>query len=413
MFPFTPFDRLDTEDRTYNYAMASAENIISIANGMLAGINVASPADLQLAIESYTEQQLQSMSSVANAAAQLCLDNCRDFQVGCQGCSLLQSTKQAVSDFLLYRSPPLLTNVFQSFIPVLSLFSPYVNTIAPSFGRSVVRGGVEYNLTSKFTALTYDLFSEAVASAFQIDHFFDEYVIVSDGASGSTTAIFESMVSQLWKNRDQATTGPSVTTVSYGGLSTTASNAYGDTTMAGFPAAVLKNFDIGVPIVSNMVYLLLEQMIPPEDEALATTLRAAIMEYEKSIVAPPYFANSLPTIAFANWYNAFMEPGALPLQYVVRPPDSHIAQIFLRNTISDPADLQELYLTSSSFFSNQPGPAPAPVPRPTGPVPPNQGSSTTTGVVQSTRTTAATSKASTFRNGSMWFIAVASLILCL
>jgi hypothetical protein len=59
-----------------------------------------------------------------------------------------------------------------------------------------------------------------------------------------------------------------------------------------------------------------------------------------------------------NYYDGFMEPGALPLQYVDMPPDYYIPMLFTSIRFGDSSDLKNLYAQASKFFVPT-NPAPA------------------------------------------------------
>ena len=66
-----------------------------------------------------------------------------------------------------------------------------------------------------------------------LNYTFDDYVIVSNGVSGSMGAVFPMMSSQLYKNRDRSEVSSKVTLVSYGGTGDA-----DDLAISAFPASV-------------------------------------------------------------------------------------------------------------------------------------------------------------------------------
>ena len=86
-----------------------------------------------------------------------------------------------------------------------------------------------------------------------------------------------------------------------------------------------------------------------------------VTEYSNSVAEPPFFNSALPLMPVVNFYNAFMEPGALPLQFVNIPVDAYIPEILTRVTFQEPDDLLYLYDAASSFFSDSTPTTPAPV----------------------------------------------------
>lgn len=74
------------------------------------------------------------------------------------------------------------------------------------------------------------------------------------------------------------------------------------------------------------------------------------IEYIESVAVPPYFAESLPRMPVVSVYDYFMEPGALPLQYVKIPVDDFILQVYTGVTFTDATDLAELYQETAKSF---------------------------------------------------------------
>ena len=99
-----------------------------------------------------------------------------------------------------------------------------------------------------------------------------------------------------------------------------------------------------------------EGLIPPNVTGLAD-VQQRILDYTLSIAIPPYFGDTLPVLPVVAYHDDFMEPGALPLQYVDIPLDKYIPQIFTRNTFQDQDDLPFLYAAAMG----EPAP-PAPPP---------------------------------------------------
>jgi hypothetical protein len=212
--------------------------------------------------------------------------------------------------------------------------------------RRVNQGGVLTNLTNSFTLFTEDHYSMAVANALENDPAFDEYIVVSNGVAGSASALFASEVEQLWKNKDKSLVKTKLTTVSYGGLK----EDNGDVTMAGFPAT-REVVHIEDTFITSGVALLLASLIPKNFTVLSG-FSSALDEYYNSFADPPYFANTLPKMPVIGYYDSFMGPDAMPLQYVEMPADKQIPSYYFGTKIQDNSDLEELYKKTAEFFSS-------------------------------------------------------------
>jgi hypothetical protein len=98
--------------------------------------------------------------------------------------------------------------------------------------------------------------------------------------------------------------------------------------MALFPASV-QFVHIENPLITYgalvMLYTLLIDVLNMGDEELDSLNNAfvdSIDAYGDTIYEPSYFADTLPYLPVVNYYDAFMGPGALPLQYVKMPVSS-------------------------------------------------------------------------------------------
>ena len=95
---------------------------------------------------------------------------------------------------------------------------------------------------------------------------------------------------------------------------------------------------------------------------------AAGAEFTASVAPPPYFGNSLPLMPVVNFYDKFMEPGALPLQYINYPVDEYIPTTYTATSFANSGDLAQLYENVAEFFS-EPTESPTPNPATTNPTP--------------------------------------------
>ena len=110
----------------------------------------------------------------------------------------------------------------------------------------------------------------------------------------------------------------------------------------------MENVQIQNPFITVGALIMLEALLPLNASSALSRLR---QEFAASLPLPPYFADSLPRLPVVNYYDNFMEPGALPLQYVEMPPDQHLAaKLFTAVTLDDSFDLPELYQDASAFF---------------------------------------------------------------
>ena len=98
-----------------------------------------------------------------------------------------------------------------------------------------------------------------------------------------------------------------------------------DLTMALFAASV-QNVHIESPLSTLaamvMLYTLLIDILnvgTAELDALNSAITDAMNAYGNTIYDPSYFADTLPQLPVVNYYDSFMGPGALPLQYVKMP----------------------------------------------------------------------------------------------
>jgi hypothetical protein len=148
--------------------------------------------------------------------------------------------------------------------------------------------------------------------------------------------------------------------------------------MAGFPATT-REVRLDFPFIAYGALFMLTTMIPESQKNIVEILASIVKDYEASLAYPPYFAESLPKMPVANYYSNFMQPGALPLQYVKLPPNEHIPQVYMGTYIDGhwgTSDLAVLYEEASKFFAEMeatlqkptenpmPGPAHAPASAP-------------------------------------------------
>ncbi|CAB9508128.1 expressed unknown protein [Seminavis robusta] len=349
MYPFIPYEFFqDQYDQTYNEVMRATHlTIFPFLEELAVTIRGYSNAFLQEYLDSLPEDINGRIQSLLLSLASFCcntqdLTQCRDPR--CLPMGALIESLNTLDEFPTGPQLRIVWNVllqnFAAFNAFNTLFSLQLDRVDPQQSFEVIRGGEMHNLTNRFPFLTEAEYYEIVARAFQNDWQFDEYVVVSDGTAGSTTAIFSSRVQQLWNNRDTMWNNRDVlpvplTAVTYGGTTDPS-----DTTLAGFPASV-QGVNIGVPIITAGLLYLLEFVLPPDQAALVRVINEDV--YQLTLPIPPYFAEGQPSLPVINYYSRFMDPGATPLQFVKIPSDEHIQKVFTGNSLDDPSDLGALY----------------------------------------------------------------------
>jgi len=175
------------------------------------------------------------------------------------------------------------------------------------------------------------------------DHSFESYVILSDGVAGSMASIFTKTVSQLWKNRDKSNVDTEVITVAYGGTGWAE-----DITMGSVPASV-QGVSLEDPFIASGLMFIITSLLP-QKSANYDAFNEVFAAYDYAVAYPPYFAASLPRMPVVGFYSGFMEPDAMPLQYVKMPPDEYLPSFFTKVDFSDSSDLKELYATVAAKF---------------------------------------------------------------
>jgi hypothetical protein len=172
---------------------------------------------------------------------------------------------------------------------------------------------------------------------------FDEFVVVSNGLAGSTTAIFVSSVEQIWKNRDRSGATQPLTTVAYGGT-----GQKSDIALTAFPASI-RDVNLDYPLVANAVLYVWEILVQSYGD-YATTVHTARTAYESALYTPPYYSDAVPTLPVVIYYDTFMGKDGLPLQYVHMPPDEYISTLYTKTSLETSGDLASLYKDAAAFF---------------------------------------------------------------
>jgi len=316
-------------------------------------INALNESDYQGFIDTLTEEQFTSINEALCSMQTICNGiECAGDQNSClKACDSVDNLISVMESFETYRSPPVLQNVALTLYNLINTINPGrvratadLSDVDLNGYRTVNRGGVLTNVSLPFTMDPIEYYYQAVASSYQTLHKFDEYIIVSNGVSGSATALFASLVNQLWKNRNISLVKSSLVSVSYGGL-----NTEGDVMMAGFPASV-QNVHLEDPLLAAGILYIFNTLLQG-DSTFSPVISSALLEYANVLPVPPYFANSLPKLPVLNYYSTFMGEGALPLQYVKMPADKHLPFYYTQTTIDDAGDLPSLYDKASKLFT--------------------------------------------------------------
>ncbi|CAB9525257.1 expressed unknown protein [Seminavis robusta] len=309
-------------------------------------------------INDLSEDQLTSLATTAKSLENFCELNNDAFCVGqyCEfSCRQLEQLAREVQNFLKYPTPPAFMDVWNSVFTVARELSAWTTTLAgtirqyyglDSTPEPVVRGGVAYNVTQRSSLLTYNDYNEAALKALQAQHSFDEYIIVSDGNAASASSIFASSVEQIWKNREQSGATSSVVTVGYGGT-----GDQSDMAIASIPAAV-ENIRLDNAFYTTFSLSMIPMLLPVVSDDTFVDLVGVIDSLDRRTYRPSYFAQTLPRLSVQNYYDNFMDPGALPLQYIKMQPDKYIPQFLTQTSFGRNRDLLSLYRTTYQFFSN-------------------------------------------------------------
>lgn len=318
-------------------------------------INALTPSDYQGFIDTLTEEQFTSINTALCSMQSMCnsIECVGDPNSCTKKCDYIDNLKSVMEMFETYKSPPVLKDTVLTLYNLIGNIYPgptnpgdFSDVNLNNWFRTVNRGGVLTNVSLPFTVDPIEFYYQAVASSYQTLHKFDEYIIVSNGVGGSATALFASLVNQLWKNRNITLVKSSLVSVSYGGLNT----SEGDVMMAGSPASV-QDVHLEDPLLAAGILYIFNTLLEG-DSAFSPVISSALSEYANVLPEPPYFANTLPKLPVLNYYSTFMGEGALPLQYVKMPADKHLPFYYTQTTIDDAGDLPALYDKASKLFTS-------------------------------------------------------------
>jgi hypothetical protein len=315
----------------------------------------------QTSFGNVTDDMIETVSITVDSMDLLCPSN----GIACQ--ILLPFLQNSTAAFAASRDYVDFANVLLSLVSVLTFINPWtvglpetwlddpLGVLFFAMNTSMVNinyGGVVSSYTSRFD-IGYDGSADSLAyisalvasTTAEIDFAFDEYIIVSDGVAGSTTAIFVSSAEQIWKNRDRSDVSTPLTTVAYGGT-----GKLEDIALTAFPASI-RDVNLDYPLVANAALYVWEILVQGLDE-YADIVQTARTSYQSALVPPPYYAASVPTLPVVTYFDTFMGPESLPLQYIYMPPDKYIQSIYPGVSIDYSLDLANLYTETASFFEN-------------------------------------------------------------
>lgn len=207
--------------------------------------------------------------------------------------------------------------------------------------KEFIRGGVKANFTETF--YMYDRTKYDAVHAIVNRSYFKEYVLLSNGASGSTANTFQTTVGGIAANGVRGATA-SLSQVSYGGTRDPR-----DTPLTQFAGGSVSH-----PVVSGQ-YVALGALYMGTIIFNSTKYEAQMTELflamEAALPEVPYYLNDWSGMPVTEIYNKFMTPGAMPLEYVDMPPQYHIGQIYTQTKFRNYAgQLPELYGNASQFF---------------------------------------------------------------
>jgi len=223
--------------------------------------------------------------------------------------------------------------------------------------QNVNRGGVAVNLTDFFGLFSSQSYNACSTASAQLNHTYDEILVLSNGGSGSTTAMFTYMMSQFVKNADGSGATTPLSIVTFGGTK----NGASDIVPAAFPAGV-DTPRYGLLILESLCLYMLHQIVPVND-SLKDELATARSAFDDVLIEPPALSDiGHLRVPVFNFYDNFMQPGALPLQFIKIRPEYHIPRYFAHTFIEDSKDLPSLYAETQRFFMNSIGQEPTQAP---------------------------------------------------
>ena len=224
------------------------------------------PKTLQERIDSYTSEDLSVFKNASNAMVEICYEavNIQTGDMSSLMCEQVDYLHGNVTKFVTKRNVDTYFNFFTSLLDTMEEYNPWsvvlnlqgfdllnITKMLHNAGPVTnIRGGVPSNVTDKFDVLSAptmewlkDMIDELLDTS--LNYFFDEYIIVSNGVSGSMAALFPMMSSQLYKNRDRSNVSNKVSLVTYGGT-----GVADDLAISAFPASV-QGIHLEHPIIGD------------------------------------------------------------------------------------------------------------------------------------------------------------------
>jgi hypothetical protein len=295
-----------------------------------------------------TAEQQGEITDISKAMCTLDLDHDADFcgavRTARKNCTLYISAK------MLQRMPSLQS--FSGFVQELFAYMKKSNpwTVASEFDarmsskeRASFRGGVLANFTS-FLEHEPDYPTWWNCSPIREMNVFSEYILISNGNSGSTANTFQTTVEQMWKNRGISGAMRPLTTVSYGGIPN-------DTPLTQFAGGTVDDrVNVEDPFVGLAGLRLLASF--SHGSSKGRHLKEAFDLLRASLPEVPYYLQQFPRLPAVEIYNKFMlsDGAAMPLEFVFMPPDVYIPETFYGGVFDDPAGLAGLYREASFHF---------------------------------------------------------------
>ena len=238
------------------------------------------------------------------------------------------------------------------FSPLVAFISN-MTVVEKNFGGTTSSYTNRFDLTYNRNANSTDSIEGIVALvdavSVELDGFtFDEYLIVSNGAAGSTTSIFVTAAEQIYKNRDKSGVSQSLTTLAYGG-----SGNADEIAMTSFPAAI-RDVNLDFPLVTYAAISAYEVLVSSNSE-YAASVNEARRSYEAVLLPPPYYSSKVPTLPVVTYFDTFMGPESMPMQYIYMPPDVYLPTMYKFVLLYASSDLQALYDSASTYFPSEGG----------------------------------------------------------
>lgn len=218
-------------------------------------------------VESFTDVLYEVLEIASSGILELCTSAVNLFDntptANDARCETVDYLQRNVTSFIASRDLDTYINVLVSLLDSMVVYNPWsvvlaqveatdpniTSTLISQGVRTFIRGGVESNVTAKFDLSPNQLILDYAVevNAALGGYTFDDYVIVSNGVSGSMAAIFPFESSQLYKNRDQSGVQAKVTLAAYGGTG----NA-DDFSISSFPASV-QGVHLEDPIIGDAI----------------------------------------------------------------------------------------------------------------------------------------------------------------